>query len=62
MTDPIAWLDFAPETLQRGRTADRPVVLLLTVPWCQHSPMFGQWASSHTVLSFSSRMMPLSRR
>lgn len=36
MTDPIAWLDFAPETLQRARAADRPVVLLLTVPWCQH--------------------------
>ena len=23
----------------------------VAVPWCQHSPMFGQWASSHTVFS-----------
>ena len=30
----------------------------VAVPWCQHSPMFGQCASSQTVLSFSSRMMP----
>ena len=33
----------------------------VAVPWCQHSPMLGQRASSHTVFSFSSCMMPLSR-
>src|SRR5687768_14656919 len=33
----------------------------VAVPWCQHSPMLGQWASSQTVLSFSSCMMPFRR-
>ncbi|MEQ1631892.1 MAG: DUF255 domain-containing protein [Planctomycetota bacterium] len=36
MTDPVAWLEFEPKTLERAKAADRPVVMLLTVPWCSH--------------------------
>ena len=36
MTDPIAWLEFAPDALKRAKEADYPVVMLLTVPWCSH--------------------------
>lgn len=36
MTDPISWQEFDPATLQAARDADRPVVMLLTVPWCHH--------------------------
>ena len=33
-----------------------PRIMKVAVPWFQHSPMFGQRASSHTVLSRSSRI------
>lgn len=36
MTDTIQWLDFEPATLRRAQQADRPLVLVLTVAWCQH--------------------------
>ncbi|MGE3175400.1 MAG: thioredoxin domain-containing protein [Planctomycetota bacterium] len=36
MTDSIAWLDFEPSTLQQAKAADRPLVMVLTVPWCHH--------------------------
>ncbi|MBK8095664.1 MAG: thioredoxin domain-containing protein [Planctomycetes bacterium] len=36
MTEPIAWSDFDADALQRAQAGDRPIVLLLTVPWCHH--------------------------
>lgn len=36
MTESIQWLEFEPATMQRAEAADRPVVLVLTVPWCHH--------------------------
>jgi uncharacterized protein YyaL (SSP411 family) len=36
MSDPITWHDFEPRTLQRAKGADRPIVMMLTVPWCHH--------------------------
>ena len=45
-----------------ARVQTSPRIMNVAVPWCQHSPMFGQRASSQTVLSFRSCMMPLRRR
>ncbi len=36
MTTPIRWQHFEPATLRAAAAADRPVLLLLTAPWCQH--------------------------
>ena len=36
MNDPISWQDFDPATLQAASAKDRPIVLVLTVPWCHH--------------------------
>ena len=35
------------------------MIMNVAVPWCQHSPMLGQCASSQTVCSLSSRIRPL---
>ena len=32
----LNWKDFDPETLSEARETGRPVLLLLTVPWCSH--------------------------
>lgn len=36
MTTPIRWQHFEPATLKAAAAADRPVLMLLTAPWCQH--------------------------
>lgn len=36
MTDRIRWQHFEPATLKAAAAADRPVLMLITVPWCQH--------------------------
>lgn len=36
MTTPIRWQHFEPATLRVAAAGDRPVLLLLTTPWCQH--------------------------
>jgi uncharacterized protein YyaL (SSP411 family) len=36
MTTSIRWQHFEPATLKAAAAADRPVLLLLTAPWCQH--------------------------
>jgi hypothetical protein len=36
MNEQIQWLEFEPATLQRAQSIDRPIVMVLTVPWCQH--------------------------
>jgi hypothetical protein len=41
-----------------ARVQTSPRIMKVAVPWCQHSPMFGQRASSHTVWSFSSFITP----
>jgi hypothetical protein len=50
-------------TLQypHDRVQVSPRIMKVAVPWFQHSPMFGQLASSQTVWSPSERMRPLSR-
>jgi uncharacterized protein len=35
MTDTIRWQHFDPATLKAAATADRPVLMLITAPWCQ---------------------------
>ena len=36
MNHPISWQEFDPATLLAAQDQDRPIVLLLTVPWCHH--------------------------
>ncbi|MCB9886291.1 MAG: thioredoxin domain-containing protein [Planctomycetes bacterium] len=36
MTEPIQWLHFEAATLRRAADADRPVLMVLVAPWCQH--------------------------
>lgn len=36
MTDSIRWQHFDSATLAAAAAADRPVLMVLTVPWCQH--------------------------
>ena len=36
MARDVDWLEFEPAGLERARKEGRPVVLLLTVPWCRH--------------------------
>lgn len=36
MNHPIRWQHFEPATLKAAAAADRPVLMLLTAPWCQH--------------------------
>ena len=36
MTDSVQWQHFEPATLQRAASQDRPVLLVITAPWCQH--------------------------
>ena len=36
MTDGINWLPFDATSLQRAKDSDRPVLLIITVPWCNH--------------------------
>lgn len=36
MTDRIDWLPFEPSSLQKAKDADRLLVMVLTVPWCNH--------------------------
>ena len=47
---------------EQARVQTSPRIMNVAVPWFQHSPMFGQRASSHTVCRFSSRISPFSRR
>ena len=47
---------------EQARVQTSPRIMNVAVPWFQHSPMFGHWASSQTVWRFSSRIRPLSRR
>ena len=44
-------------TLQKphARVQVSPRIMIVAVRWSQHSPMFGQWASSQTVLRFRPR-------
>ena len=43
----------------QARVHVSPRIMIVAVRWSQHSPMFGQWASSQTVLSDSPRRSPL---
>jgi len=36
MNEPLAWLEFDADALQRAKAAERPIVMVLTVPWCHH--------------------------
>jgi len=36
MTDTIRWQHFEPATLKAAALADRPVLMVITVPWCQY--------------------------
>ena len=45
----------------QARVQMSPRIMKVAVPWCQHSPMFGQCASSHTVCRPCSRIRPFSR-
>ena len=36
MKHPIRWQHFEPATMKAAAAADRPVLMLLTAPWCQH--------------------------
>jgi uncharacterized protein YyaL (SSP411 family) len=36
MSDTIRWQHFDPATLRQAAESDRPILLLLVAPWCQH--------------------------
>jgi hypothetical protein len=36
MTDTIRWHEFEPATLQAAGAADRPLLMVIVAPWCQH--------------------------
>jgi len=36
MSDSIKWLHFEPATLKVAEKNDRPILMVLTAPWCQH--------------------------
>jgi len=36
MSDSIRWQHFEPATLKAAAAADRPVLMVITAPWCQH--------------------------
>ncbi|HEB53284.1 MAG TPA: thioredoxin domain-containing protein [bacterium] len=36
MTDSVNWQHFEPAVLARAADEDRPVLMLITAPWCQH--------------------------
>ncbi len=36
MSDGIRWQHFEPTTLQKAAAADRPVLMVLTAPWCHY--------------------------
>ena len=55
-------LPWATAQYEHARVQTSPRIMNVAVPWCQHSPMFGHRASSQTVFSFRSFMIPLSRR
>ena len=46
---------------RQARVHTSPISITVAVPPPQHSAMFGQRASSHTVASFVSRTMPFTR-
>ena len=43
----------------QARVHVSPRIMIVAVRWSQHSPMFGQWASSQTVLRLRPRRRPL---
>ena len=43
----------------QARVQVSPRIMIVAVRWSQHSPMFGQWASSQTVLRPRPRIRPL---
>ena len=63
MTDgaQLTWLDLEPATLQRARTKDQLVVLVLTVPWCSHckSLLQGTFADSHVIRTIREHFVPV---
>ena len=42
----------------QARVQVSPRIMIVAVRWSQHSPMFGQWASSQTVFRFRPRSNP----
>jgi hypothetical protein len=42
----------------QARVHVSPRIMIVAVRWSQHSPMFGQWASSQTVFRFRPRSRP----
>lgn len=36
MTTPIRWQHFEPATIEAATREDRPVLMVITAPWCQH--------------------------
>ena len=41
----------------QARVQTSPMIIMVAWPWDQHSPTFGQPASSQTVVSLCSRMV-----
>ena len=37
MKDAVQWQHFEPSTLTRAADEDKPVLMVLTAPWCKHS-------------------------
>ena len=61
MSTPIRWQHFEPATLKAAAAADRPVLLLLTAPWCQHCRelMATSFADPQVVATIAESFVPV---
>src|SRR5687768_9262918 len=61
MTDSIRWQHFEPATLKAAAAADRPMLMLITAPWCQHCRelLATSFADSQVVAAIHESFVPV---
>src|SRR5262245_27548725 len=61
MTDSIRWQHFEPATLKAAIAADRPMLMVITAPWCQHyrELLATSFADSHVVSAIHESFVPV---
>ena len=61
MSDSIRWQHFEPATLKAAIAADRPMLMVITAPWCQHCRelLATSFADSHVVSAIHESFVPV---
>jgi len=61
MTDSVQWQHFEAATLARAASEDRPVLLVITAPWCQHcrALMATSFADPEVIATVSNSFVPV---